>query len=55
MHGFWLVEDLSELADGPSEFGARGEGWVCLFCLELQCDKISSAYRGIETELVTHS
>jgi len=33
VHGFWPVEELAELADGPAGCGEVAKGWVFM-CLE---------------------
>ena len=46
MRGFWPVEELAELANGPTGFGEEAKG-VCLFvCLEFQCGKVSCNNEG---------
>jgi hypothetical protein len=49
VHGFWPVEELTELADGSTGCGENGEGWVFI-CLELQCDEVNCSYGGGEKE-----
>ena len=46
---FWPVEELAELADGPTGRGEIGRG--VLICLELRCDKVNCTYGGGEKTL----
>ena len=43
------MEELAELADGPTGRGEIGRG--VLICLELTCDKVNCTYGGGEKTL----
>lgn len=43
--GFWPVEDLAEMADGPTACGKVARGG-CSICSGLQCDKVRYIYGG---------
>jgi len=45
MISLWPVEDLAELAGGPTGRGEMARGG-CLFWLELQCDKVTCTDGG---------
>ena len=47
VYGFWPVEDLAEMADGPTACGKVARSW-CSICLGLQCDKVRYTYGGAE-------
>jgi len=47
VYGCWPVEDLAEMADGPTPCGKVARGG-CFICLGLQCDKFRYTYGGGE-------
>jgi len=53
VNGFWLVEELAELVDGPTGCGKVVRESVFI-CLELQRDKVNCTPQGEDKRTTPH-